>query len=78
MKVGDLVTLSSAGKKIQSNYLWKTTTGYGLVTGITRQTDATARKLHYYYKVLLFDKKGVRWNTRYYLRYELKKFKKFE
>ena len=71
MKVGDLVALSSAGKKIKSNWRWKDAGGYGLIV-------YKSFHLNHCYRVLLFDKKGVHWDTKYFYRYEIKKFKKFE
>ena len=71
MKVGDLVCLSAAGKKLCQNYLWNKDGGYGLVTRII---DASEPKP--VYKVRIFGKDGKYWNVQHFYRYEIKKFKK--
>ena len=70
MKVGDLVCLSAAGKKIQANYLWNKDGGYGLVTDITSNIFKPV------YKVRIFGKDGKCWTLQHFYRYEIKKFKK--
>ena len=69
MKVGDLVCLSAAGKKLQQNYLWDKDGGYGLLTGITNLPQPV-------YKVRIFGKDGKYWMVQHFYRYEIKKFKK--
>ena len=69
MQVGDLVCLSSAGKKLHQNYLWNKDGGYGLLIGITNQPQAV-------YKVRIFGKDGKYWLLQHFYRYEIKKFKK--
>ena len=68
MQVGDLVCLSSAGNKVQSNIACPFS--YGLVVQI--YADIPCKRL---YRVILFNNDGYRQNVRNYYRYELKKFK---
>ena len=69
MKVGDLVTLSSAGKKVQSNWGVEKSGAYGLIVG---KEDYSGKPL---YKVTLFDRAGRVYMDRNFFRYELKFFK---
>tara|TARA_B100001113_G_C20985040_1_gene567871 strand:- start:393 stop:611 length:219 start_codon:yes stop_codon:yes gene_type:complete len=71
VRVGDLVCLSSAGKKLEQNYLWNKNGGYGLLTRII-----DAKELKPVYKVRIFGKDGKYWTIQHFYRYEIKKFKK--
>ena len=65
MQVGDLVELSAAGKKIQSNYL---------VVGLVGVVSRVDRTMPYSYKVYWFQKPNFKWPN--YGRRELKFVKK--
>ena len=71
MKVGDLVVLSARGNKLQRNILIRQNHhgGYGLVCKVG---DGDIFDL----RITWFKKNGEFYRTRYFDRYELKKFKK--
>ena len=70
MQVGDLVVLSARGNKLQRNAaITHYHGGYGIVTKVGDYDI-------YDLRITWFKKNGEFYRTRYFDRYELKKFKK--
>jgi|TARA_R110000868_G_scaffold63166_2_gene190365 hypothetical protein len=81
MKIGDLVTLSAAGKKQNQNGLVKQISNFGIVVRIDNHGDSTEAKP--FYRVNWFIQSGIvsphysRLLSKYgHWRYEIKKYKK--